>query len=314
MEVRSIIREACSRVNIVPRRQAIAGDIQETAFKLLKGIVSKYNCDSLLNFTQNSFIVNNSRYIHIYDETDYMAGKYNYYGDVFDDLPDVTEDMYVNNAMALVKETSNAAFSAGKRDYGSYVQYYWQGHQLREPYSSRVQQMKLYMSMEHFQVHDVAKINSIYLVSLAGQPYMENYELKFVPAYKFDSYTNDSNIYTVTEKSEGEWFIELKPIVAAMNYRLKINYNEAIEFDIDSDLFIPDNYVELLIVALAHKLAIQYPRLDDAQMQRLETEVKVLVDNVRTPKAITRSIIREDYFDNWAGRMTQAQLLGGGWI
>ena len=82
------------------------------------------------------------------------------------------------------------------------------------------------------------------------------------------------------------------------------------QFDLDDDLFIPDNYVELLIVALTHKLALQYPRLDDAQMQRLENEVRVLVDNVRTPKASDRMIEREDYFET-AGMMTQDQLMGG---
>ena len=77
-----------------------------------------------------------------------------------------------------------------------------------------------------------------------------------------------------------------------------MNYNESVEFDIDSDLYIPDNYVELLIVALAHKLALQYPRLDDAHMQRLENEVRVLVDNVRTPRSSDRMLVREDYFAN----------------
>lgn len=309
--VRDIIREACSRINLVPRRQAIPGDIEESAYRLLKGVVNKYNKDNLLSFSQNSFIVNNSRYIHIYDETDFMKGKDNLYFDTVDEMEayPLVQDDVDNKVMALCKEKPDNMYRAADV-MGSYV---WQEYAI-DTGLFRIQQMKLYMSMEHFHVQDVAKINSIYLVSLAGQPYMENYELKFVPAYKFDSYTNDSNIYTVIEKSEGEWLIQLKPIVAGLNYRLKVNYNEAIEFDIDSDLFIPDNYVELLIVALAHKLAIQYPRLDDAQMQRLETEVRVLVDNVRTPKAITRSIIREDYFDNWAGRMTQAQLLGGGWV
>ena len=46
MDVRSIIKEATSRINLVPRKQAVPGDILETAYQLLKGIVSKYNYDS----------------------------------------------------------------------------------------------------------------------------------------------------------------------------------------------------------------------------------------------------------------------------
>ena len=85
------------------------------------------------------------------------------------------------------------------------------------------------------------------------------------------------------------------------------------EFDLDSDLYIPDNYVELLIVALAHKLALQYPRLDDAQMTRLENEVRVLVDNVRTPKASDRILQRDDYF-GVTGNMSQSELMSGYWL
>ena len=47
--VREIIKEACCRVNITPRRQAVPGDIMENAYRLLKGIVAKYNSDNLYN-------------------------------------------------------------------------------------------------------------------------------------------------------------------------------------------------------------------------------------------------------------------------
>ena len=65
--VREIIKEACARINLVPRRQAVPGDILENAYKLLKGVVNKYNFDNLLNWTQNSIIVPNSNLIHFYD-------------------------------------------------------------------------------------------------------------------------------------------------------------------------------------------------------------------------------------------------------
>ena len=94
---------------------------------------------------------------------------------------------------------------------------------------------------------------------------------------------------------------------------MKLNYNEGVKFELDTDLYIPDNYIELLIVALAHKLALMYPRLDDAQMTRLEKEVGVLVDNVKTPNASDRVLLREDY---WTRKrtMTQSELMAGDWL
>ena len=94
-----------------------------------------------------------------------------------------------------------------------------------------------------------------------------------------------------------------------------MNYNEAIVFDddINTEWFIPDNYIELLIVALAHKLALEFPRVDEAQMTRLQNEVSVLVDNVRTPKSVERNLLRKNYWEQ-QGRMNQSQLLSGEWL
>ena len=312
MNVREIIKEAVTRVNLVPRRQAIPGDLLENAYRLLKGVVNKYNYDNLLNFTQNSIIVNNAEITHLWDETDIVKGKNNMY---FDSVPQMEaytpdEEDYENDTWAMVKGIDNIVYIVYQPAPGVYA---WHPQQIHQE-TLRIQQMREYMKMQHIQIRDVAKINSIYLVTPKNTEYAEHYELKFVPAYKFDNYYNDASVYTLIQKSEGEWLIQLKPNVAKQNYRLKINYNESLDFDLDDDLYIPDNYIELLIVALAHKLALEYPRLDETQMERLQLEVQTLVDNVRTPKAVTRMILREpyDFFNN--GRMTQNELISGGWL
>ena len=312
ISVRSVIKEAVTRINLIPRKQAISGDILETAFRLLKGIVNKYNYDNLLNFTQNSILVKNSEITHIYDEDDIVKGKNNMY---FPSLPALeaytpSSEDYENNVWAMVEGNPDTVYIVYSPALDVYA---WHAQPLYNNDNARIQTMRNYIKMNHVQVRDVAKINSVYLVTPENEPFNLFRELDFVPAHKFDGYTYNSLAYTVVEKSEGEWLIMIKPGIALLNKRIKINYNEAIDFDIDDDLYIPDNYIELLIVALAHKLALQYPRLDDAQMSRLEQEVRVLVDNVRTPKAITKMIIRNDY-DYFNDRtMTTQELLTGGW-
>lgn len=309
--VREIIKEACCRVNIVPRRQAVPGDIMENAYRLLKGIVAKYNNDNLLVWTQNNIILKNNELIHIYDESDVLKGDNNLYFSTTDELEayKLTEEDYVDNVWAVVESQPSTVYRVSTDG----TNYTWSAEEMKEPYTQRYQEMKRYEHMEHIQVRDVAKIDSLYLVSNTNQPYKEHYKLEFVSHTDFDKYINTANVFTYTQKSEGEWLIQIKPSVARQNYRIRLNYNEAMEFDLDSDLYIPDNYVELLIVALAHKLAIQYPRLDDAQMNRLENEVRVLVDNVRTPKASDRILQRDDYFGT-TGNMSQSQLLSGYWL
>ena len=294
--VREIIKEACVRINLVPRRQAVPGDIMENAYLLLQGIVSKYNNDNLLVWTQNNIMLQNHELIHIFDESDTLKGEHNLYFANTDELNtyEVTEEDYDNNVWAIVASQPSVVYKVVTDG----VDYTWYIDEMNEPYPQRYQEMKRYESMEHVQVRNVAKINSLYMTSIANQPYNEMYKLDFVNHTDFDKYSVSSPVFTYTQKSENEWLIHIKPVTANLQYRIKMNYNESVEFDLDSDLYIPDNYVELLIVALAHKLAMQYPRLDDAHMTRLQNEVSVLVNNVMTPKASDRVLQREDYFRN----------------
>ena len=312
LSIRELIKEACTRINLVPRKQAVQGDILENAFKLLKGIIAKYNKDNLLSWTQNTLILENKPLIHIYDETDTLKGEYNYYFDTVEQMNTPDAEMFSNKALALVKSNPTMVYTVIKPLVAQEV-YVWQPIELTEPYSQRVQEMKRYENMIHVQIRDLDKINSIYLVTPSNVEYRELVKLDFVNHTDFGRFGNSTKTYTYTQKSQGEWLIEIKPVISRQNGRLSLNYNEGIKFDLDSDLYIPDNYIELLIVALAHKLALMYPRLDEAQMTRLEKEVGVLVDSVKTPNAADRMILRENYWDK-PRRMSQAELMNGDWL
>lgn len=307
--VREVIVEAATRVNLCSQRNPYPG-VVENAFRLLKGIISKYNNDNLLVWTQNSVIVPKSNLIHIYDESDYLKGEHNLYFDNERELNSykLSEEDYENNVWAIVKEVPNVVYSI-IRITTPEVQFQWLPHVVNEPYSQRYQEMKRYEAMTHIQVRDVAKINSIYVINNTNEPYREHYKLDFVNHTDYDKFSNTSRVYTYTPKSEGEWLIEVKPYIYSSAHRLKINYNEAFNIDLNTDLYIPDNYVELLIVALAHKLALMYPRLDEAQMNRLQQEVQVLCDNIRTPRSEDRLLLRSDYFCNDRYTMSQQDLM-----
>lgn len=284
--------------------------VVENGFKLLQGIISKYNNNDLLVWTQNSVIVPKSNLIHIYDESDYLKGEHNLYFDNERELNSykLSEEDYENNTWAIVKEVPNVVYSVIRITTPA-VQFQWLPHVVNEPYSQRYQEMKRYEAMTHIQVRDVAKINSIYVINNTNEQYREHYKLDFVNHTDYDKFSNTSRVYTYTPKSEGEWLIEVKPYIYSGAHRLKINYNEAFNIDLNTDLYIPDNYVELLIVALAHKLALMYPRLDEAQMNRLQQEVQVLCDNIRTPRSEDRLLLRNDYFCNDRYTMSQQDLM-----
>lgn len=312
ISVREVIVEACARVNLCSQRNPYPG-VVENAFRLLKGIISKYNNNDLLVWTQNSVIVPKSNLIHIYDESDYLKGEHNLYFTTVEELNNhpLTEEDYHNDIWAIVEEQPNTLYKVMpvRTETAVEIIYTWYGAPVHEPYPQRYQEMKRYEAMTHVQVRDVAKINSIYVINNANEQYREHYKLDFVNHTDYDKFSNTSRVYTYTPKSEGEWLIELKPYIYSGSHRLKINYNESFDIDLNTDLYIPDNYVELLIVALAHKLALMYPRLDEAQMNRLQQEVQVLVDNIRTPRSEDRLLLRNDYFCDGDYTLSQYDLL-----
>jgi hypothetical protein len=116
-------------------------------------------------------------------------------------------------------------------------------------------------SIVDVEIKDCAKINAFYIETDSK---LIHSKLNYIAPADFVRYGSNPRDYTVTHKAESEWIIEIKPYLARMyDYKLKIHYNRGLQFDLDDELYIPDNYVELLIVALGHKFALMYPRLDD---------------------------------------------------
>lgn len=292
MEVRSIITEALSRANVVPRRQPAPGDLVQSSYNLLKGIVGKYNNDNFLSFTQQKLDLPARKVIHIYGQHDTMLGEYNY---VFNDTSEMTR--YVPS----VEDKQNDAFAVintnPKQVYGvveTMGAYHWEPIEV-DAFDPRYQQILRYVDAYHVHLDGVSKLNT--LAINRGQP-CGMLEMHFEPYANFDSYCNTDLIWTFNDLSQGEWIIEVKPYLVAQNVKLRLDYNRAIEFDLDTDLRIPDAYIELLTVALTYKLAVAYPRMDDAQVARLATELEGMLNNVKTPKADAKQVLRGDGYDD----------------
>lgn len=292
MEVRTIITEALSRSNVVPRRQAAPGNLVESAYNLLKGIVSKFNNDNFLAFTQQGLDLPAKKVIHIYGKDDTMLGEYNY---VFNDISEMTR--YVpsveekeNDAWAVTRDNPQQVYGVVE----TMGAYHWEPIEVDE-FDPRYQQIMRYVKAYHIHLEGVSKLNT--LAINRNQPY-GMLPLEFKPRADFDSYSNSELLWTFNELAQGEWVIEVKPYIASQAVKLKLDYNRAINFDLDTDLRIPDAYVELLTVALTYKLAVAYPRMDDAQVARLATELEGMLNNVKVPKADAKQVLRGGGYDD----------------
>ena len=295
MDVRTIITEALSRANIVPRRQPAPGDLVMSAHQLLMGIVSRYNNDNYLAFTQAQIDLPSCRYIHIFDQQNTMLGENNRLFNSEEELqshqPDGSD--VEENVWAMVKDLP---FVWVATDVDGEPQ--WVKDETPDQFDPRYQELYLYSKCYHVRVSNVAKLNSLHVNR--GDIY-GMFKLNFLPRADFDSYRMNELYWTWTERGQGEWFIEVKPYVTSASKKLRLTYNKSVEVNLDTDLRIPDAYIELLITSLTYALAVKYPRMDDVQVQRLKQEMASMIDNVRTPKADSRMVVREDGYADDSG-------------
>lgn len=287
MIVRTLIEEALNRANIVPKRQTAQGYLMESGLKLLQGIVSAYSNDNYLSFTQSTLDLPSKPLIHIYDKDDTMLSDtervFKTVSELNSYVPSVEEAE--EDVLAMVMTDQNTVYHIVE----TLGAYHWEPIDVDE-FDPRKQDMQKYCSAYHIKVRDVAKLNNL---SVNRGDIYGMLKLHFLPHQDFDNYVSNDLYWTYVQLSEGEWVIRVKPLVANTSTKLRLDYNRSFHVDMDTDVRIPDAYLELLIVSLTHKLAIKYPRVDDAQMQRLAHEVDQLLDNVSTPKADAKLVKRD---------------------
>lgn len=291
MIIKEIIEEAVRRANLVPRRQTVPGNLLETGLHLLKGITSRYNNQNYLAFTQGEVKLRAVKTIHVYDIVDTFGGDDNVYFDSVEDLQNPlnipTVEQVEADTHAMVKGIPGTVYVA----VSDMPTPRWDPRPF-DSFDPRDQQMAEYATASHVHVKDVTKLNT--LMVTGGNPSdIAMTKLAFTPLHDFRQYQNNYLGWSYNQLAEGEWVIYTKPYTAGGSLCYRLQYNRGFHYDIDTDIRIPDAYIELLTVALTYALASEYPRLDDAHMQRLAKTLADMEDNVKTPKADSREIRRD---------------------
>lgn len=290
MQIRDLIKEATVRSGVVPRRQAPPGEVVETALHMLKGIVGKFSNDNLLAFSMVQVDLPSVVKIHIYDNDDTLGGDTHRYfkttAELLDPVSYPTEEDFEEGVLAAAFDRPDKIYDVQRVAANTYR--YVEKADI-DPYDPEVQQMVNYLGCRHIRIREVAKLNTLMLKNTVDQ-YVK---LNFIPRDEFDNFDRSAPCWTFTPRAEGEWVVEVKPIIADCAKTLRLSYNRAIHVDLEDDLRVPDAYLELLIVALTVELCKKYPRLDDAHIQRLKDDLRDMIDNVRAPKAENKMILRD---------------------
>jgi len=277
--VRDVIINALSRANLCSKRQAAPGYMTESAFELLKGIASKYSKDNLLQFLRRELIIDNE-----HKKPTLVIGEYalnDEYSDylIFDTLPEAASE-YVGRK-AYAKDTQKIYICVTIP-----TGYAW-GMTSEDPH-------EVFYSLPDVEVPNVAAIAEVYARN--GQDdYNNDYHLDFV---SYEDYRNPifgSGVYTWQPLSDKSIELKLKkPMVDSASYGFVVIYNCGYQFGLDDTLKIPENYIELFTASLVYALAVKYPKLDQAQIQRLEKERDDLVKNISIPTRANKIVLRNN--------------------
>lgn len=298
-KLNELIKQAYDIANIVPYAQSMSDARYEEGLRLLKGNVARYCNDDLLCVYEdmvsvmptNKELVIGSEPFGKQDSTGpyvwlVIAHKSDY--DTVASLITANsseiwhDDRYVLTGTAVfVQETQTWYYLSNDGEMVSVTNFEFMDGTLPETIDPNA-----YMPV---LVSNVAKVKSISIGDRA---------LNFVPLANWsERYT-----YSWTQKDLGKSICIL--IDVPLFKELTIVWNKSIDLDAD-DISIPPIYEQLLVFGLAVSLSLKYPRQDDAQMTRLQTEYSNILSNCRTPMANRRMVFRErsnDAHDLLSGR------------
>lgn len=139
----------------------------------------------------------------------------------------------------------------------------------------------------------IQKVNKVYWRSTQAGGLGSYIELQYASPDDFDSYPNGSGIYTAQPINDLQIMLKTK-LLPTTATELKITYNKKWDFDRDTELRIPEQYVELFIQALTVKLAVAFPRLSTEQVTLLQKDLDDMIKNVQTSTRAVKYLSRRN--------------------
>lgn len=119
--------------------------------------------------------------------------------------------------------------------------------------------------------------------------------LRFVPLSLTDNFSESDKVYTARQTSDKVWELEVKQ--SSVNKELSIVYNEKIECEMNTEYYAPEEYSELLILALTSKLLTIFPRLDGSMKENVDAQLQRMILNIQS-KQYNAKLLMSNKYDN----------------
>lgn len=297
ISVRDLIANCLDESRLCSRAQPAPANLTVAALQLLKKRAAQYSNTNLLQFTRKEIDIDLEKH-------EFIIGEF-----------EVTED-YENRVVYVYGEDALQTMTA--RDYADKVvcdklshkcfksvyvphDYVWQELGLAEDLHD------IFEMVPDYEVINLQAVTRAYV-----QPKQSNItdwtELNFIAYEDFYEYGLTSQVYSVLPLTDKCAKVMLKKTFALHQFKLKLIYNVAFDFTIDTVFNIPKQFVALFNAALVYDLSVAYPRLSESTIGILKARLDELEENVRSSSSLNKFIGRDyhkqlfTYGDFMAGR------------
>lgn len=154
---------------------------------------------------------------------------------------------------------------------------------------------------------NIQKVNRMYWRGKGSNGLGSYVELSYASPDDFDAYPDGSGVYTYQPVNDLQIVLKTK-LRPDPNTEYKVLYNRKWSIGLDDELRIPEQYSELFIIALTHKLALTFPRLSTEQVKLLKDELTEMEKNVATASRAHKYVSRSTQL---RGAVSRADFISG---
>lgn len=278
ISVRDLIANCLDESRLCSRAQPAPANLTVAALQLLKKRAAQYSNTNLLQFTRKEIDIDLEKH-------EFIIGEYEITEDYEDRVVFISFEENINDLIptdyvgkiVCAKDTQNC---------------YEQQHGIWINIGNAKDLHDVFEQVPDYEVKNLQAVTKAYV-----QPKNSNVtdwtELNFIAYEDFYEYGLTSQVYSVLPLTDKCAKIILKKTFALHQFKLKLIYNEAFEFTIDTVFNIPKQFIALFNAGLVYDLSVAYPRLSETTISILKARLDELEENVRCSSSLNKFIGRD---------------------
>ena len=290
ISVRDLIVNALDETGLCSRSQPAPANLMVSGLQLLKKRAAQYSNTNLLQFTRKELDIDLIKHEFIIGEYEITEDYENLvvFVDYAESLNDMNPSEYIDRIVCAKDNQQCYQPYQALQDVYTWI-----------PAGKAYERKDVFEQVPDYEVKNLQEITQAYIQS-KGNNVVDWNELNFVAYEDFYQYGLTNQIYSVLPLTDKCSKILLKKTLPISQYKLKLIYNEAFEFDMDTQFNIPRQYVALFSAGLAYDFSVTYPRLSENTIAIIKQRLDELEHNVRRSSSMSKFIGRDYTRTMWA--------------